>query len=205
MTWISENRGLFAAAIAAFDAANAQDPNAEEANGRLWPRELLYARRLTGWVLQLNPEAAEPLQLASRCQHICRWQIPRDTYPKTKPGYLKWREDLKRFHSEKARDILQQVGYPSDIITRVSFLNMKTGLPHDPDAVTLEDALCLVFLQHQFLPLIQKTSNDKVVNAVRKTWGKMSPKGRDIALGLSLSRREMEVIKKALAGNHPFA
>jgi hypothetical protein len=38
----------------------------------------LYAQRLTDWVLRLSPDATEELRLAARCQHICRWEIPRE-------------------------------------------------------------------------------------------------------------------------------
>ena len=56
----------FQTALARFDAENSRDPNIEA--GR--PRELLYAERLTAWVLKLNPDAGEVSQLAARCQHI---------------------------------------------------------------------------------------------------------------------------------------
>ena len=56
------------------------------------------------------PKASEPLRLAARCQHLCRWMIPRDSYPMTRAGYLKWREDLKHFHAEKAGAILRELG-----------------------------------------------------------------------------------------------
>ena len=63
----------FAAAIRRFDEENSRDPNSE--NGQ--PRELLYAQRLAEWVRRLSPAASEPLRLASHCQHLCRWMIPR--------------------------------------------------------------------------------------------------------------------------------
>ena len=51
----------------------------ETADGLAQPRELLYARWLTDWVLKLCPDASEPLRLAARCQHLCRWMVPRDS------------------------------------------------------------------------------------------------------------------------------
>src|SRR5580704_7803343 len=92
------NTAAFAAAIGRFDAENALDPNMEMADGVAHPRELLYARRLTDWVLKLAPDASETLRLAARCQHICRWTIPRNSFPMTRPGYLRWRNELKNFH-----------------------------------------------------------------------------------------------------------
>ena len=102
---------LFEDAIRRFDEENARDPNLETASGVSHPRELLYAQRLTDWVLRLCPDASEPLRLAARCQHICRWEIPRGSYPMDRAGYLKWRADLKIFHAQKAGEILHEIGY----------------------------------------------------------------------------------------------
>ena len=105
----------FLSALRRFDVENSRDPNLE--NGQ--PRELLYAQRLTDWVLKLRPDASEPLRLAARCQHICRWESPRENYPATRAGYLKWRADLKKFHAEKSGAILRETGYDEETIRRV--------------------------------------------------------------------------------------
>src|SRR6266700_963274 len=105
------DRSRFEAAIRCFDAANSLDPNLEIVEGIARPRELVYAERLTQWVLKLCPDPSEELRLAARCQHICRWMIPRSSHPMTRPGYLNWREDLKKFHAEKAGELLREVGY----------------------------------------------------------------------------------------------
>ena len=57
-------------AIAAFDAYNLNDPNKEEYDGRLFPKELLYANRMTERLAGFAPNASEDVQLAARCQHI---------------------------------------------------------------------------------------------------------------------------------------
>jgi hypothetical protein len=119
------NPERFAAAIRRFDDANSRDPNVEVVNGQSQPRELRYAQWLTDWVLKLAPDASEALRLAARCQHICRWESPRDSYPMDKPGYLKWRADLKKFHAEKSGQILREVGYDEAMVQRVQELNLK--------------------------------------------------------------------------------
>jgi len=187
----------FAAAIARFDAENSRDPNQE--NGR--PRELLYAERLTDWVLKLSPEASEPLRLAARCQHICRWESPRENYPMTRPGYLKWRADLKKFHAEKSGTILRELGYDEATILRVQELNLKKNFPADVECRVLEDALCLVFLEFQFAALVAKSDDEKMINALRKSWEKMTETGRAAALKLNYGEREMALVGRALAGN----
>jgi hypothetical protein len=189
----------FAAAVRRFDAENAQDPHLEAAAGQSVPRELLYAQWLTDWVLRLRPDASEALRLAARCQHLCRWMVPRETYPMTRPGYLKWRADLKQFHAEKAGDILRELGYQEEVVVRVQGLNLKRDFPHDPESRVLEDALCLVFLEHQFAELARKSTDEKMVNALRKSWNKMTPAAQGLALNLPFGSHEKALLDQALA------
>jgi hypothetical protein len=181
----------FSAAIARFDAENARDPHGIE---------LPYAQKLSAWVEKLAPNASEELRLAARCQHIRRWEIPRQSYPKTRVGYIQWREALKKFHAEKAGEILREVGYPDEIVTRVQQLNLKKLFPNDPDSRVLEDALCLVFLETQLEETLDKTGDDKMIEILRKTWRKMTPQAREVALKLPLSQRAKALVEKALAG-----
>jgi len=193
----------FEAALRRFDEENARDPNVETVDGQPQPRELMYARRLTDWVLRLRPDASESLQLAARCQHLGRWLIPRESYPMTRPGYLKWREDLKRFHAEHAGQILREAGYPDETVQRVQALNLKRDLAHDAECQTLEDALCLVFLQFQLADLVQKTDEARVTNALQKSWKKMSPQARAEALKLPYLPREKGLLNRALGSGEP--
>ena len=186
----------FQAALLRFDAENSRDPNLENSQ----PRELLYAQRLTDWVLRLCPDASEELRLAARCQHICRWEIPRDSYPMTRAGYLKWRADLKIFHAQKSGEILREIGYVEEIIRRVQDLNLKKNFPNDPETQILEDALCLVFLEFQLADLAAKTADDKTINALQKSWGKMSETARTEAVKLNYGEREKILLQRALSG-----
>lgn len=188
----------FEAAIRRFDQENARDPNVEIVDGAPQPRELVYARRLSDWVLRLCPDASEALRLAARCQHLCRWEIPRSSYPMTRAGYLQRREALKKFHAEKAGQILREVGYDAVTIRRVQELNLKKGFPQDAETRVLEDALCLVFLEHQLLDLAAKTPEEKVIEALRKSWQKMTPLARAQALKLPLQPRAQALLQQAL-------
>ena len=195
----TSNPDRFQAALALFDQHNAADPNVERVGGAAQPRELVHARWLTEWVLKLAPQASEELRLAARCQHLCRWEIPRSSYPMTRAGYLQWRNALKAFHAQKSGEILRDVGYPDDTIVRVQNLNLKKNFPNDPDSRVLEDALCLVFLEHQFADLAQKTTDDKMIGVLRKTWQKMTPAAHEHALKLSYGAKEKALLEKALA------
>jgi hypothetical protein len=190
----------FKEALRRFDEANARDPRVAKHNGVEVPYELLYADWLTAWVLKLNPQASEELRLAARCQHLCRWEIPRESYPAGRAGYLRWRQDLQEFHARRSGEILREVGYDDAVIARVQALNLKRDLGRDADCQTLEDALCLVFLQHQLAELAAKTEPDKVVRAIRKSWDKMSARGREEALKLEYTADERRLVEEAIRG-----
>jgi hypothetical protein len=185
-------------AIKKIDAANAQDPNLLDIDGQKRPLELVHAEHRTGWVHKLAGDGvSEALLLAARAQHIRRWEIPRSDYPLDRPGYLKWRQDLKRFHAAKTSAILQDVGYDDDTIRRVKDLILKKRLKLDPEVQTLEDALCLVFLEQQFSEFAKKEAG-KIVDIIRKTWRKMSPQGQHFALQLPLTPEDQAIIEEAL-------
>jgi len=190
----------FEAACRRFDEENSRDPNRETAGGVAQPRELLYAQRLAGWVERLAPDASEALRLAARCQHIRRWEFPRENQPMTRAGYLKWRADLKKFHAETSGAILREAGYDDETIRRVQDLNLKKHFPADAETRTLEDALCLVFLEFQFAALAAKSDDDKMINALQKSWGKMTEAGRAAALKLNFGGREKALLQRALNG-----
>lgn len=190
----------FAAALAAIDAANAEDPGHEAVAGKRVPKELAYARRMTAWLGRLEPEASEALRLAIRAQHIRRWTVPRDGYPMDRQGYHRWRTALARFHAETAGAILQKAGYDAATIERVGSLIRKERLKSDPEAQTLEDVACLVFLENYLADFAGKHDEAKVVDILRKTWRKMSKRGQEAALTLDLKPAGRRVLDRALAG-----
>jgi hypothetical protein len=198
-----QDRQRFEAALRRFDEENSRDPNMQRAGGVTHPRELLYSQWLTDWVVRVCPGASEELRLAARCQHLCRWMVPRESYPMTRAGYLQWREGLKKFHANKAAEILRGVGYPEPVISRVQALNLKKDFPNDSEVRVLEDALCLVFLEHQFSSLAEKTSDEKMINALQKSWKKMTPKAQSLAQQLAYPPRLQALLSKALAYENP--
>ncbi|MGX1928654.1 DUF4202 domain-containing protein [Flagellimonas sp. 2504JD4-2] len=183
-----------------FDEANSHDPNTEMAEGQTYPKEVLYALRMTETLNAFAPDASEALKLAARCQHICRWGIPRDNYEMNRTGYLKWRQELKKFHVSKAKAILEEVGYDEETIGQVEFLLLKKQLKRNEETQTLEDAVCLVFLKHYFEPFAHKHEEAKLVDILQKTWRKMSEKGQQAALQLSFSKTAHALVTKAISG-----
>lgn len=188
------------AAMAAIDAANADDPTIIRVDGAERPAEVVYGERMTTVLDRLYPDASEPLAVAARAQHIRRWTVPRESYPMDRTGYLRWRTDLKRKHAELAGDIMRTSGFDDAAIARTGSLIRKERLKQDAESQALEDVACIVFLEHYVDEFAAKHDDAKLISILRKTWAKMSPHGHQAALALSLSPRVADLVGRALAG-----
>lgn len=191
---------LLQKAFDAFDAYNSKDPNKETYDGKEYPKELLYAIRMTEQLKQFAPEAAEYTHLAARCQHIGRWEIPRNKYPMDKKGYLQWRNTLKQHHATIAEKILKEAGYDENTIDIVKFLLLKKQLHSNPDTQLLEDIICLVFVEYYLEDFASKHDDDKVVDILRKTLKKMSPRAINEASTRVRSAKVKTLLSMAATG-----
>lgn len=188
----------FERAVAAIDAANADDPNTLEVGGALRPKELAHAALMTAWVQRLDPTATEAQLLAARAHHLRRWSIPRATYPDGRAGYLRWRTALRKQHAAEVTALLAGVGYDEATVARVQAIVNKEGLGRDPAVQTHEDALCLTFLETQLGPTADRLGEPKAVEVLRKTAAKMSAAALQQAAALPLAERERALLTRAL-------
>ena len=190
----------FAATLAAFDVANAEDPNLDEGQ----PKELLYAQRMSAMLARFAPNASEVARLAVRAQHIQRWQTPRASYPMDRQGYLQWRTGLYKFHAETAGRIMADNGYDAETIDQVKAAVGKKALKVNPDTQLLEDITDLVFLEHYLAGFAARHPDydeAKWIEIIRKTWQKMSQAARDFVLAgkVSLPETLTPLVLKAVA------
>jgi hypothetical protein len=185
-------------AFAAIDAANADDPIRIEVRGSVRPKEQAHAELVVEWVRRLRPDASEALLLAARASHVRRWEVPRSAEPDGRAGYLRWKRRLQAMHAEVAASLLRSVGYDEATVARVQSIVRKEALRTDPEVVTLEDALSLVFVETQFAALADRLDEEHMVDVVAKTLRKMSPEGRAAALELPLGEREAGIVGAAV-------
>lgn len=193
----------FQKALAAIDSAHCEDPNLKKMdNDKTVPYELHYAQKMTFYLNAYNANASELLRLAIRAQHLRRWEVPRSSYPATKVGYFGWRTYLKNRQAELAQQMCADAGYTKAESERVAALVRKEGLrqEEEEETQTLEDVACLVFLDDQFEAFEQELNDeDKMIGILKKTWAKMSDKGRGMALQITMSDRCRGLVEKALA------
>ena len=198
------NPELFERAAALIDAANQEDPNQESADGKAWPKELLYSQRMSDMLGRYAPDADDAMKLAVRAQHIQRWKSARSDYPEGRQGYLQWRTGLYKFHAETAAGLLSEAGYDEAFVARVKQAVGKRALKVNPDTQLLEDVTDLVFIEHYMLAFAQKHpeyDEAKWLDIVRKTWKKMSVRAQEFALSGAIKLPEplVPLIQKAVS------
>jgi hypothetical protein len=190
-------------AMRLIDEAHALDPNKIAVDGRDLPYELHYAGKCTAYLEKHTPNPSTLLATAVRAQHFRRWEVPRSSYPATKPGYFAWRTFLKKRQAQQVKDICLECSYTATEASRVASLIAKEDLKKgegqgDEEVQVLEDVACLVFLDDQFEAFEKEHDEDKIVSILRKTWVKMGKRGQELALEMELSDRAKELVGKAL-------
>ena len=187
-------------AVRLIDEAHAEDPKKIEVNGTEVPYELHYGQKMSNYLEKRAPDAPATLRLAIRAQHFRRWEIPRDSYPMNKVGYHAWRTYLKKRQADMASQICLECGYSETDASRVAALIRKEDLKKDEETQILEDVACLVFLDDQFEEFEKQHDEEKIIKILQKTWGKMSDRGHELALEITMSDRARSLVEKALAG-----
>ena len=199
------NQAMYEKTVELIDAANSEDPNIDTyADGKEWPKELLYSHRMAEMLERFAPDADDVMKLAIRSQHIQRWKSPRSNYPMDRTGYLKWRTDLYKFHADTCGELMAQAGYDEASIERAKKAVGKKSIKSNPDTQLLEDVVDLVFIEHYMLEFAGKHpeyDEAKWIDIIQKTWRKMSETGQQFALSgkITLPEPLVPLIQKALA------
>jgi hypothetical protein len=190
----------YEAAISLIDQAHSHDPNTTTINGASIPYELHYAHKMTHYLSLRSPSASPILKVAIRAQHFRRWEIPRSSYPATKAGYFAWRTFLKKRQADLASAICVGCNFTEEESEEVARLIRKEDLKGNEETQVLEDVACLVFLDDQFEAFEKGLDEGKMLGILRKTWGKMSERGHELALQIPMSDGCKALVGKALAG-----
>ena len=186
------------------DTANSEDPNIETAEGKEWPKELLYSHRMAEMLERYKPMADHVIQLGIRGQHMLRWKSPRDAYSMDRKGYHQWRTALYKFHADSVADLMAKAGFDEESLERVRQAVGKKGIKTNEDTQLLEDVAALVFIEHYMLAFAEKHpeyDEAKWIDIIRKTWRKMTDDAHEFALSgkLVLPEPLIPLIQKSLA------
>lgn len=190
--------GRLALVLAEVDAVNALDPSRVSFAGEAWPTALIEGQRASAWAGLLRPEASDALRIATRAHHLRRWEVQRASYPRTREGYLEWRTRLYDFHGQAVGGLMSRFGYEDADLERVAELMQKRALKRDAEAQTYEDAVSLAFLEVRLPAFLVGVTEEQATRALRRTWVKMSPAGREAATTLPLDEHAARAVQRAL-------
>jgi hypothetical protein len=204
---MSQKQSIYQEARALIDAANSADPNQVTADGKEWPKELLYSERMSNMLERYKPDADNAMKLAIRAQHIERWKSPRSAYPMDRIGYLKWRKDLYKIQANRAAELMLQAGFGKVEVERARNAVAKKNIKGNPDTQLLEDVTDLVFMEHYMLEFVGKHpdySEEKWIEIIQKTWNKMSGSAHQFALSGAIKLPETlePLVHKAVSGDN---
>lgn len=197
---------MFDQVIALIDEANSHDPNTEQADNKSWPKEHLYALRMTDMLNRFAPDSDQLMHIAVRAQHIERWKSPRSDFPMNKQGYHQWRSALYIFHASTVVKLMQQAGYSQQQQDRVYAAVAKQQIKRNHDSQLVEDIASLVFIEHYMLAFAASKPDydeQKWIGILQRTWKKMSAQAHDFVLagGITLPAPLVPLIKKALSAS----
>ncbi|MDH5369726.1 MAG: DUF4202 domain-containing protein [Gammaproteobacteria bacterium] len=198
------NQQAFEQVVTLMDAANSEDPNIEMAEGKEWPKELLYSHRMADMLARYKPMADHVIQLAIRGQHMLRWKSPRSDYPMNRKGYHQWRTALYTFHANSVAELMEKAGYDEISLERVRQAVGKKAIKKNEDTQLLEDVAALVFIEHYMLAFTEKHpeyDEEKWIDIIRKTWRKMSADAHEFSLSgnLILPESLVPLIQKSIS------
>lgn len=199
------SRANLECAIAAIDRANQADPNREQVDHEYLPREYAYSLHMTRWLFELEPKPSARMQIACRAQHLERWTMPRSDYGEGRKNYYLWRQACGLMHGRRAAGIMSECGYSPEECERVETILTKRNLRDDEETQLLEDVACMVFLERYFAQFFDDNpeyDKEKWLRIVRRTWGKMTPRGHSAALKLAgrMPAHLQALLQEALAG-----
>lgn len=184
-------------AVAAIEAASADDPGRATVGGVEVPLAVTHGRLAVAAVEALVTEPSEALLLAARAHHIRRFDLPRSGYPEGRAGYLRWRRDQKDRHAALVGTLLARAGYPVAMVERVGALVKRVGLGTDPETQAVEDAACLAFVQTQLDGVAARLDRARLLEVLRRTLGKMSPAAVAHVMALPLTATQRGLVRDA--------
>jgi hypothetical protein len=187
-------------AIAAIDAANADDPTVVTVRGADHPLAQIHGTLAYEWVLHLHPDADDTWLLAARAHHLRRWELARSGYDPGKAGYLRWKRDQRQRHARDVAVLLVDHGFDDAAIERVQALVRRDNLAVDAGSQAIEDAACLAFVETQLADVATKLDREHLIDVLRKTARKMTPAGAAAIALIPLAPTEQQLLADALGG-----
>jgi hypothetical protein len=187
---------LYYRACAAIESAHSDDAASVIEDGKTFPAEVLYGRRMLSMLEMVQPVSSYMLKIAAQCQHLKRWGVPRADYPYDRRGYHQWRRVVMEYQLQQTAEILTKVGVEKQDILEINDALRNQGNKDHINGQTIMDTACLVFLKWHLEPFAAKHEQSKVSDILKKTMRKMSNHGVSLVKSLELPEKAREILEQ---------
>ncbi|NMB91249.1 DUF4202 domain-containing protein [candidate division WWE3 bacterium] len=141
--------------------------------------EVKHAQLVHKWVLELKPDADEPLQIAALAHDIDR--AVTGITEKDLKDFSKL-NGFKKEHAQRSAklisDILKKHDYPDTIVDKVKFLVANHEEGGDNESDVLRDADSLAFFEYNIPSYMERNSLDRTKEKMKFMFNRMSSKAK---------------------------
>lgn len=156
----------------------------------------VHSKNTRMWVLKLNPEADEALQIAALAHDIERGLEP-DYFVRTKSKFKDYNKH-KRIHSEKSARIIEALlikyGFDEGFIKKVKHLVLNHETGGDKDSNTLRDADSISFFEDNLKLYYHKHTRKFVEFKIKYMFNRMSKRSKNIVKKFDFRPQELKTI-----------
>lgn len=159
----------------------------------------LHSKAAHEWVLKLDPNASEALQIAALFHDIDRAfkdrSIKQEDYPKDQ--YERYKRDHSINSAKIAAEYLEDADFPKDLVSIVSelIINHEIG-GNDPELQTLMEADSLTFFSVSIYFYLEDRGKEKTKKKIVFMYNRLPEKSKELADSLKFKTPEVENLFK---------
>lgn len=163
----------------------------------------LHSKAAHEWVLKLDPNASQALQIAALFHDIDRAfkdrSIKQKDYPKDQ--YERYKRDHSINSAKIAAEYLEDAGFSKDLVSRVSELivNHEIG-GNDPELQTLMEADSLTFFSVSIYFYLEDRGREKTKKKIRFMYDRLPERAKGLVDGLEYKNSEVKNLFKEAKG-----
>jgi len=146
------------------------------------------------WLLKLNPNADDALQIAALAHDIERGYYKGKKSKEDPNNYDKHKEENSKRSAEVICDILKKYDFDKKFITRVRHLVLKHEIGGDEELNILKDADSISFFEENLEYYFHKYGEEKVRFKIKYMFDRMSKKAQEIVKKLKYNDKKLNSI-----------
>ncbi len=150
------------------------------------------------WLLKINPESTEEVQIAALAHDIDRAVDPRILWEEGKESYAEYKQRHAIRSSNLIVDIMKKYDYSEESINKVKEMVKNHEIGGDEETDQLRDADSITYFELNVPSYLEERGFEKTKNKIKFMYERASDKARSLIKELKLSPEVNEVFEAAL-------